>query len=1723
MSDIDAYIKSLLVKGYGYPLWSPEPTDEPTEYRQHGVRVGDVGILTDQGAFDYLFTIVAERNDSRNSMLMDPMIANDAFTPLHVRPHGIRRQDAFDRHHCISTESISKSHFDVSAHVTPPGVGTLSSGMKIASSSEGGVALLLPNGASSWHYVLLDGFRTHVRSHGLGLLKLMEKLDGPSTLYLITGCHKSSAWGITLSVQHSETTDVSIEFLAHEIAGGKLQYSWEESSTFKSSHAGPRARPKREKSNENQCIFIRGIKIAKRGTPIIKYLKPISVKAVDGSRDVKSAIRENRSETSPSSGGSSSDRTQSSSGGGANEADSALSLEDIGGTSMPYHPSTAIIEYLFKEAPNAELAIVDDEEWMSILLPSGEADEFPEDKEIVRRVLEKYNIRQLGQCVFLEMPAPSKRGSGDSVTGVLDFKSEQENLVSTSSDKKHLQDTPSGDKGSGDLDNLNSGVSRLEAAVSLTPDAHPDKPAQLSNLGNLLGRHFEQLGDLDDLNKSVLRFEAAVALTPDGHSGKPGELNNLGHSLLGRFERLGDLSDIDKSVLMLEDAVQLTPDGHPDKPALLNNLGNSLLARFERLGDLSDINKSVLMLEDAVQLTPDGHPGKPEGLNNLGHSLLGRFERLGDLSDINKSVLMLEDAVALTPDGHPGKPGRLNNLGNSLSIHFQRLGNLSDINKSVLMLEDAVQLTTDGHPHKPSLLNNLGEALFRRFERLGDLSDINKSVLMLEDAVQLTPDGHPGKPEGLNNLGHSLLGRFERLGDLSDINKSVLMLEDAVALTPDGHPGRPRRLNNLGNSLSIRFQRLGNLSDINKSVLMLEDAVQLTTDGHPHKPSLLNNLGEALFRRFERLGDLSDINKSVLMLEDAVQLTTDGHPHKPSLLNNLGEALFRRFERLGDLSNINKSVLILEDAVQLTPDGHPDKPSRLNNLGNLLLIRFQQLGDLSDINKSVLMLENAVQLTPDGHPDKPSRLNNLGNSLLIRFQRLGNLSDINKSVLMLEDAVQLTPDGHPHKPSLFNNLGESLFRRFERLDDLDDLNQSALRFEAAVGFDPTSKILIPIPPWLLGRFAQFGDIKKSVLVLEDAVRLTPDGHPDKPSRLNNLGRSLVCRFERLGDLSDINKSVLMFEDAVKLTPDGHPDKPSRLNNLGGSLVRRFERLGDLSNINKSVLMFEDAVKLTPDGHPDKPSRLNNLGNSLLGRFERLHDPKDSQELLRVYTLSARSTTGSANIRFDAATRWAKHAHLYQPLSLPNAYTTAMKILPELVRLGLSMTDRHYRLLTAGQVVRDTASAAIAVGDYQKAVEWLDQGRSIIWGQLLNLRTPVDELRKSHSGLANELVSLSTALETAGTWSNAVADDIEPQSLQSIANDAHAFALKRNHILQQIRELPRFESFLLPKPISELSSAAKNGPVAIINVSEYGCDALILMPGLADEVIHVPLKNFTLHEVQALAESLASIVGTTGHSDRAEMFRERDMAPDDVFSDILSELWFKIVQPVLNGIALTTPVHQNLGRIWWCPTGPLAFLPIHAAGLYGKDQAFGAKLSDFLISSYTPSLTALIQGHRPQSESQAGTQLLAVTQSSAEGQSFIPGTLEEIKCIEQHAKGKVPVLWLDRDMATIEEVQKGMKDSRWVHFACHGLQDESVHLTAGMLLAGYRGVIGTMWSIGDNDAPQVAGDVYAHLLEASPPDPARAAEALHLAVQKLREQSGGKKSFLHWVPFIHVGV
>ncbi|KAJ7096930.1 hypothetical protein C8R44DRAFT_748710 [Mycena epipterygia] len=430
------------------------------------------------------------------------------------------------------------------------------------------------------------------------------------------------------------------------------------------------------------------------------------------------------------------------------------------------------------------------------------------------------------------------------------------------------------------------------------------------------------------------------------------------------------------------------------------------------------------------------------------------------------------------------------------------------------------------------------------------------------------------------------------------------------------------------------------------------------------------------------------------------------------------------------------------------------------------------------------------------------------------------------------------------------------------------------------------------------RLGELNDLNDAVLMGQDAVSLTPDGNPEKPLRLNNIGNSLSHRFHHVGELDDLKKCMLMRGEAVRLTPNDNPDNH-----------------GDVGDLNKSVMMAEEVVSLTPDGHLDKPTLLNNLGRCLKTRFEHL---------------------GPASIRLDVAIISADYAKIGGHPSLLDTYRVALDLLPEVAWPGLSISNRRYYLLRASKVIREAAAAAIATGQAETAVEWLEQGCSVIWGQLLNR---VHLLTGSRKAILSSQTSSSHFLHS---WMGL--------PLGQIAYD-------REKLLKQIRALEGFSHFLLPKTISQLNRATQKGPVVIRNITDTRCDALLLMPDLDDEVIHIPLDDFKLKDARNLVQSMGNLVG---RNERLEGTREGqlDVNPEDEFARNLAKLWLGL-----------SPYPQ-----WTCNYGPLAFLPIHAAGLYGPTDGFGTKISDFVISSYAPSLAVLIEGFRSPAKSSRSPKL-----------------------------------------------------------------------------------------------------------------------------------------------------
>jgi CHAT domain-containing protein len=78
-------------------------------------------------------------------------------------------------------------------------------------------------------------------------------------------------------------------------------------------------------------------------------------------------------------------------------------------------------------------------------------------------------------------------------------------------------------------------------------------------------------------------------------------------------------------------------------------------------------------------------------------------------------------------------------------------------------------------------------------------------------------------------------------------------------------------------------------------------------------------------------------------------------------------------------------------------------------------------------------------------------------------------------------------------------------------------------------------------------------------------------------------------------------------------------------------------------------------------------------------------------------------------------------------------------------------------------------------------------------------------------------------------------------------------------------------------------------------------------------------------------------------------------------------------------------------------------------------------------------------------------MLVVAQPAAVGQASLPGTKEELDHIERHARGVLPQL-IEFE-ATVQSAFKGMRQSNWLHFACHGVQDSQNPTRSALRLAG----------------------------------------------------------------------
>ncbi|VDC00821.1 unnamed protein product [Peniophora sp. CBMAI 1063] len=713
---------------------------------------------------------------------------------------------------------------------------------------------------------------------------------------------------------------------------------------------------------------------------------------------------------------------------------------------------------------------------------------------------------------------------------------------------------------------------------------------------------------------------------------------------------------------------------------------------------------------------------------------------------------------------------------------------------------------------------------------------------------------------------------------------------------------------------------------------------------------------------------------------------------------------------------------------------------------------------------------------------------------------------------MQQDAVELTPNDHPSLSVRLDNLGGLQLLRFRRLGKLEDL-------ESAIASQ------------------------------QRATELTPDDHPDKASRLHNLAHFLGNRFERLDDPADLQCAIAIQRHALDLTPDGHPDLPRRLDNLGGLYWNRFRRFGKLEDLRSATVKQRRVVRLFRDNDPDKAIAMLNLAFALTADFHRERKRDCFIEALSFYMAASTQSSASPVDRLGSARSAVglldSNREFTAAEMLLSAHARVLDVLSELVWLGHTMERRLEESQKLGQLVNSAVSTAIGVNALEQAVEWLDAGRGLIRTQTMSLRDPLYELEQVRPDLARALEDVQVQLRnsinaTSGSNATGLMNVVPVTGQDNYSSDRHrGLAIKHGNLLAEVRRLPGFESFLLPKKLSALlaSSTPFSGATVFINTDRTRCDALLLLPN--GDITTLALPDLSLTKAEKLRTQWTAYLTQERVRERATSAQYRPQSSSAMSPHgILGCLWRWIVGPILKALKadIIDAEADRLPHVTWCPTGPLTQLPLHAAGLYNDDS--GPRVYDFVVSSYTPSLSAVTRSIDGFTQQCSMSSILVVTQPNTPGLSPLPGTtLEGARLREVFAASQTPSLALNGDEATPDVVKLALKEHSWLHLALQRPSvltavgdeknpEESMHLAAGMLALGYKGVIATMWSIQDDDAPLIVEAYYKKLLELRAAGTLGAGEtgaayAVHTA-QRLREKVG-EKNVVRWAPFVHFGI
>nr|WP_157527929.1 CHAT domain-containing protein [Kibdelosporangium sp. MJ126-NF4]CEL16668.1 hypothetical protein [Kibdelosporangium sp. MJ126-NF4]CTQ88980.1 hypothetical protein [Kibdelosporangium sp. MJ126-NF4] len=991
-------------------------------------------------------------------------------------------------------------------------------------------------------------------------------------------------------------------------------------------------------------------------------------------------------------------------------------------------------------------------------------------------------------------------------------------------------------------------------------------------------------------------------------------------------------------------------------------------------------------------------------------------------------------------------------------------------------------------------LHNLSLALRLRFERAGLTEDLECAIATSRRALDTATVGDPNISSYRHNLGLSLWLRFRRTSRREDLAEAIGVARRGMA---GGEPGRTLCLAVLGVALHSRYRLSGSKPDLDESISLIRSAAT--------QPALLSDLATALLARFAAGGDPADLDEAIAAGLTAADAFPAGYSDWVRAVSGLCTSFRVRFEHARNRSDLDRSIAYGRAAVDADPSA-----VTLGELAVSLKAQHAATGSPADRDAALHTAQAAVEASPHDDPARADHLYTLGSVLLSRYSEVGDPADLNDAISLIRSAAGAA---RTNRPGMLAELTGALRTRFERTGALADLDEAiATGWEAVATTSANHTHLSTLAQALLRRHGRTG----SPADLDQALTLAREAHAVVPLTertivSNVVGQVLITRYRRSGSAGDLDGAISAFRGAAAPALGPALLERYRLRGIRADLDEALElteaaadpldarSLADLATVLREVSDLDEvisfsraAVQSTDADDPELASRLSNLGNLLL-------DAGEQDEAFTRFVEAASVPLAQTSTVVESCWAAASLIAKASPGRAANLLETAVRV------AALSPVQQE-------DLTIEAASLALAAGSPGRALSLLELGRGGRLSQALGTRGDVVDLRAEYPEFARQFIDLRDQLGVP-------ADPLCPSRA-----DRAGLAASFDETLAAIRALPGFSTFLLPVEVD--LSAASDGPIAVLNVSRYRGDAILVTPS---GVTSVALPRLTARAIESRAEELHAAVES---SNQEQMHA------------VLEWLWEVAAAPVLAALGFKGMPRGEWPRMWWVTHGALNRLPIHAAGYH---YARGESVLDRVVSSYTPTIQAL--GHaRDWAQPVAVSDALVV--------ATLPHAVAEAEAVRQRVPNSTLLINTEGTPAahwpTRGAVLSHVDECPIVHFACRGtgtsliladdplriaslvpLQltrarlaylsactaapdaDEPVHLPAAFQLAGYPHVVGTLWEVTDSVASFIAGDFYSGM--ATTTDSAR---ALHQAIRGIRTDIPHLPSM--WAAYLHHG-